>query len=201
MSRALPLDPDARRAQLLHAARTVFARKGYHKASVTDIIDEAGVARGTFYNYFEGKRTAFQAVLTTLMEQVTARVEAIDVTRPIVPQVRGILEGIVEGLVAGEDAGRLLLTEAVGIDEEGDADVREFWGQALARIARALRTGQLMGIVAAGDVELRAQILLGMVREPVFQAWLSGKELEPARLVDELLGLMAGGLLVAPIRS
>ena len=50
MSRAQPLSPDVRRAQLLEAARRVFARLGYHRAAVADIIAEASVARGTFYN-------------------------------------------------------------------------------------------------------------------------------------------------------
>ena len=62
MARAIPLDPDTRRAQLLDASRQVFAERGYHRASVSDIITAAGVARGTFYNYFESKRAVFRAL-------------------------------------------------------------------------------------------------------------------------------------------
>ena len=60
IARAQPLPPEERRAQLLAAARVVFARRGYHHASVSDILDEAKVARGTFYNYFDSKRAVFQ---------------------------------------------------------------------------------------------------------------------------------------------
>jgi AcrR family transcriptional regulator len=48
------------RAQLLEAARTVFERKGYIDASVEDIVTEAGVARGSFYTYFEDKLEVFR---------------------------------------------------------------------------------------------------------------------------------------------
>ena len=66
MARARPLSPDSRRAQLLAAARTVFATKGYQRSSVSDVIKAAGVSRGTFYNYFDGKSAIFQAVLVDL---------------------------------------------------------------------------------------------------------------------------------------
>src|SRR4029077_9163310 len=52
-----------RRQQLVECARWVFARKGYHAASIDDVIQRAGVARGTFYNYFESKRAIFQEIL------------------------------------------------------------------------------------------------------------------------------------------
>ncbi|MBT8491506.1 MAG: TetR/AcrR family transcriptional regulator, partial [Deltaproteobacteria bacterium] len=45
-------DPDAkarRRDQILRVATAVFADKGYHKASISHIIERAGIARGTFY--------------------------------------------------------------------------------------------------------------------------------------------------------
>jgi AcrR family transcriptional regulator len=48
-----PMLRDERRAQLVHAAREVFGAKGYHDATVDDITRAAGVAKGTFYLYFE----------------------------------------------------------------------------------------------------------------------------------------------------
>ena len=50
---------DAKRTALMQAAVQVFARKGYHAATVRDVVDEAGVAVGTFYFYFPDKETLF----------------------------------------------------------------------------------------------------------------------------------------------
>lgn len=41
---------------------TVFARKGYHDARVSDIAREAGVAHGLVYHYFDGKEQLLQDV-------------------------------------------------------------------------------------------------------------------------------------------
>ena len=45
-----------KRKQILDAALTVFSRKGYGEATIPDIAQEAGVAVGTIYNYYQGKR-------------------------------------------------------------------------------------------------------------------------------------------------
>ncbi len=53
-----------RRCQLLDAAVKVIGRDGFEKARMSDIAEEAGVAKGTLYNYFESKEHLFTAILT-----------------------------------------------------------------------------------------------------------------------------------------
>jgi AcrR family transcriptional regulator len=186
MARARPLDPDARRAQLLVTAREVFARRGYHAAGVSDIIEAAGVARGTFYNYFESKRAVFQAVLEELIVSVVEAVGPIDVAQPIGPQIRAAIAAVVDVLVGMGDAVRILFTDAAGIDEESAEALRAFYAAAEERLATALALGQQLGVVRAGDPGLMAVLLIGMLREPVVQAWLRGRPLDVSHLVDEL---------------
>ena len=50
---------DAKRAAMMQAAVGVFAEKGYHAATVRDIVSAAGMAVGTFYFYFPDKETLF----------------------------------------------------------------------------------------------------------------------------------------------
>lgn len=68
----VPVSAKGRRTRdrLLRAARTVFERDGFLEARVADIADEAGVAHGTFYTYFESKPEIFRAVVADVMEQV-----------------------------------------------------------------------------------------------------------------------------------
>jgi AcrR family transcriptional regulator len=50
---------DAKRTSMMQAAVQVFAEKGYHAATVRDIVAAADVAIGTFYFYFPDKETLF----------------------------------------------------------------------------------------------------------------------------------------------
>jgi AcrR family transcriptional regulator len=54
------------RRALLQAASRLFAENGYHNTSVPDIVREAGVGHGTFYEYFASRR----AILVDLTRQV-----------------------------------------------------------------------------------------------------------------------------------
>jgi len=50
---------DAKRTAMMQAAIRVFAAKGYHAATIRDIVQAADVAVGTFYFYFPDKETLF----------------------------------------------------------------------------------------------------------------------------------------------
>ncbi|MEM8661047.1 MAG: TetR/AcrR family transcriptional regulator, partial [Pseudomonadota bacterium] len=54
------------RARLIKAANAVFLREGVDNASVTDITDEADLAYGTFYNYFN----SVEEIVAASVEQV-----------------------------------------------------------------------------------------------------------------------------------
>lgn len=56
----------ARRDQILDAATTVFARNGFHRATIRDVAKEAGIADGTIYNYFENKTALLLGILDRL---------------------------------------------------------------------------------------------------------------------------------------
>ncbi len=56
----------ARKNQILEAATTVFAEKGFQRATIKDIAKVAGIADGTIYNYFQNKN----AILFGLMDRL-----------------------------------------------------------------------------------------------------------------------------------
>ena len=58
----------ARRNQILDAATTAFAQKGYHRATIQDVAKVAGIAAGTIYNYFENKTALLMGILERLNE-------------------------------------------------------------------------------------------------------------------------------------
>src|SRR6185295_13343015 len=59
-----------RTAGILEAARKVFARKGFSDATVDDIANAAGVAKGTIYLYYKSKRDVYFAALKFGLEQM-----------------------------------------------------------------------------------------------------------------------------------
>ena len=56
MPRVTDAHRETRRRQILDASIECFAREGFHRTSMAQIIAEAGVSAGTIYLYFTGKR-------------------------------------------------------------------------------------------------------------------------------------------------
>ncbi len=60
------------RAALLRSARTVFTRTDFHDARITDIVEGAQMAHGTFYTHFDSKEDIFLAVLREVLQEYVA---------------------------------------------------------------------------------------------------------------------------------
>lgn len=54
--------------KILSAAVTIFHERGFHDSSTQDVVDLAGVSKGSFYNHFKSKETLGLAVLDVYWE-------------------------------------------------------------------------------------------------------------------------------------
>jgi AcrR family transcriptional regulator len=59
----------ARRRQILDAAARCFARDGFHRTSMQDIVRESGISAGLVYRYFEGKDDMIAAIVAEWHDQ------------------------------------------------------------------------------------------------------------------------------------
>lgn len=159
---------ESRRAHILRTALEVFAQNGYHQTRISDIIEAAGIARGTFYIYFESKSAIFLELLDTLLVQLRDTVVGVE-TGPSAPPVRDQLLATVTNVVRVVEDHQLLaqiiLREAVGLDQDVDQKLTEFYGSLRAFISESLKNGQRMGIVRADvDTDIVASCILGSIK-------------------------------------
>ena len=68
---------DERRNEILDAAEKLFAGKGYMKTTIMDILQEVGIAKGTFYYYFKSKEEVMDAVAMRYIDTGTEAVKKI----------------------------------------------------------------------------------------------------------------------------
>lgn len=84
--------PEAKREKLLLAAREEFARVPYDEASINRMIRAAGIPRGSFYMYFDGKDDLFRYLLEDSFQQVIQKLRA------LLQEKQGDLFGAFRGL-------------------------------------------------------------------------------------------------------
>ncbi|MDO5112438.1 MAG: TetR/AcrR family transcriptional regulator [Clostridia bacterium] len=61
-----------RKNEILDAASALFSQKGFDATSVNDILERVGIAKGTFYYYFQSK----EEVMDALIDRVSAHMLA-----------------------------------------------------------------------------------------------------------------------------
>ena len=166
------LPADARRQQLLEAATWVFARKGYRRAGISDIIARAGVARGTFYLHFGSKDRILLAVLADFHDRTKRAFEALDAAAAAARSLgpRAVLEASfrcwLEFFAGHRDATRVVLREARAIDSRFEQALDELRQSALTRFATRFRKFQDDGLASRSlDPELAAHFQLGILDE------------------------------------
>jgi AcrR family transcriptional regulator len=154
------------RAKLLAAARILFARDGYHAVRPQDVAREAGVAQGTFYQYFDDKLACFLAFSDAIGTELG---DALDAELVGAGSFEDRLTRALTGIFRYADAhprelmavmadSRVLTAEALGGETLFDRWA-EFWGAVLA-------TGQAEGRVRADlDLRLAGASVLGVVRQ------------------------------------
>src|SRR5690606_30230639 len=69
--------PEARRAQLVDCAQTLFATKGYEATTIGDVMAMAGVSKGGFYHHFESKEALLEALAERMARQALETIEPI----------------------------------------------------------------------------------------------------------------------------
>ncbi|TBL75042.1 TetR/AcrR family transcriptional regulator [Paenibacillus thalictri] len=64
-----------KQAKIIAAALKLFETEGYHTTKVSDIVQEAGVAQGTFYLYFKSKEDLFRDITEACLGEVAETLE------------------------------------------------------------------------------------------------------------------------------
>lgn len=192
-----------RRQQILEVARDVFARRGYHQTTVDDIVAEAGVARGTFYLYFEDKRAVFADLVdrfAQLLGMAIVRIDPVDPARTVAEQVRENIRRIIRTCLGERSLTKILFTDALGVDPAFDRKIHAFYENVVQLLTESLRDGQALGIVTDGEPRVLAYMSIGALKELLYQAVTLGLSEESAEvLTQQIYGFLADGYLrVAP---
>ena len=187
-----------RRLQILAVARDVFAKHGYHAAKIEDIVNAAGVARGTFYLYFQDKRTIFEEIVDRTIARLgmaIVRVDVNDPSRSVADQVKENIRRIVRVLVEDRATTKILLSNAQGVDPAFDQKLLSFYDEMSKQLETSLQDGQALGIVREGEVHLISWLTMGALKETMFQIVQRGAAYDEDRLVEGVYEFFAGAYL------
>ena len=179
------------RGRLIEAAKRVFSERGYHNAQITHIIDEAGVARGTFYLYFKSKEEILKELLKEVVEELKKRIRVVDLSGDPVEQVVENVRRVVEFALEEKELARIVLQR--NSDPELFRVIDEFFGEVVDLIEHSLKLGIEMGIIRECNTPLIARGILGALKE-IILSLIDEEEVDTYAVAKETIELGMRGV-------
>jgi len=159
---------DAKRTAMMQAAVRVFAQKGYHSATIRDVVGEADVAIGTFYFYFPDKETLFVHLYDETAEfLLTALQQAIGSRTTLHKQMSSVVQTYVNLALYDPAIINLLLVGGVGAVASLHNKRAAFRERLINIYQRPLDDALDKGMIAEQDTRRSAEALAGAFDEVV----------------------------------
>jgi AcrR family transcriptional regulator len=199
------------RDRILRAAADVFADKGFHRATIADVVDRSGLSVGAIYTHFTGKDALFLASCDLLsgqgLEQLSIRLAPLTTTAARLTAAAAYYVETIDVSEAGPGQVGLVRAWAEAIDDPG---VREMLVRRRERLVGTaellLREGVARGELADWlDVDGLARGFMALLDGLLLQriedgdAWRPETSVRRARaLLDLLLAAPATRPAAAP---
>jgi TetR/AcrR family fatty acid metabolism transcriptional regulator len=186
-----------RKSELLSAARAVFARRGFHEATIDDIAHEAGVAKGTVYLYFESKQQIYLEALRFGIESLNAEMNAkAQSAGGCADKLRQLVAAKIEFFDKHRDFFQIFHSEFghAGTDAAGLTLCKDLYFEQAKVIERVLQEGIQEGSVRKVNLKKTALSIADLTRGIATQRMLGLSKTHLSDEIDFIFGLLWKGI-------
>ncbi|MGI8991409.1 MAG: TetR/AcrR family transcriptional regulator [Bryobacteraceae bacterium] len=187
-----------RSAEILEAARRVFAEKGFNAATVDDVADAARVAKGTLYLYFKSKRDIYLAALKQGIEAINEETHRrVEEERTIQDKLRTFIDTRVRYFEENGDFFKIYHSEFSNIllcPTQVPEDFRDLYLQQVKALEKILRNAAKHGKIRNLPVNSLALTIYDMTRALIVQRLLGGRNTGMDEDVEFLFDLIWKGM-------
>lgn len=180
MSR-LVKEPGDRRQQILTAAMDVFGHKGFHRAKIEEIAVQAGLGKGTVYEYFRSKEELFEEMLRAAgclyLDDLRHAIAPDDTVRN---RLKAMLVANLEFINRSRDMARVIAeSHPGGMDRNLVAAITELRHRLIGLVKGILVEGMERGELRSVDPTLCAHLFLAITRVFWGLAFFDGQQPDP----------------------
>ncbi len=188
-----------KRADIVNAGIQIFSKKGFSRTSVEDILQEAHVARATFYSYFDSKKDLFVELVDTILNSMfeVAVKELADMPNSLEElkkKTKNMMIELYNFFNDNLEFAAIYIQEVMGMNPEIDYRVIE-WQQRVAELVKILlNRGIEMGIFRPLDVDIVSTIVAGAPQHLGIHLFIYTENVDIPRVAEAVADYMIYGI-------
>jgi len=187
------VDKRKKREQILDAAYTIFSNKGYHRATIDEIIDLADTGKGTVYNYFHNKEQLFYTLVKERSAPFELAIQSIVTSvQPPLEKIQILIRLYLEFYVTNADLWRALMHEmrgfsgSSGLTEKQRDKYREAFRSTIVLLQDVIAEGIEQQVIRSGDSNKMAYALFSVIMMMAFQKFAGSSPADFEQAAAEL---------------
>ena len=182
---------ERRKQELLQIAYRMFISRGYENTSVDEIIEEADIAKGTYYYYFETKEQMLEEVIGMIIDQEMETASRILQAEIPVPQkIIGMISSLRPTQEESPIEGALMQPENIVMHEKIRKKIVEM---AVPLLSKVVEEGIGQGIFACDNISKRVRMLLVISSSTFDEGCYTERDIEVfIDMTEKLLGAESG---------
>jgi AcrR family transcriptional regulator len=185
-----------RRAEIIDAARSVFARRGFALGIMDEIAKEAGIAKGTIYLYFRSKTDIYKAVLNHDMKALKqSTLERIDRAKSLREKIEAFTLARLENAENRKEFFRIMDSEQGNLSMTR-SQYRDWLREPVLRLAAAIEEASRQGTIRRLPAEKVAWIVADMTRGTIQRRILEQENALPGEDAEFLSGFIWAALAI-----
>jgi AcrR family transcriptional regulator len=154
-----------RRLEILMAAASVIAEKGFHGCRTQDIADRLNLKQASLYYYFPTKESALEAVCLYAVEESTNRLRQITQSTgaPLADQIHAVIHAYLHDMDTHRDCMIVLAEQRRYLGQDQQVAVRAQRREYRALLEQMLEDARANGQLSAGiDCQLAVRALIDL---------------------------------------
>ncbi|MGI6685684.1 MAG: TetR/AcrR family transcriptional regulator [Bacillota bacterium] len=191
----ISVDENDKRYRIMKAAAKIFAHKGFHRAKIEEIAQEAGVGKGTVYEYFPSKQQLFMQMFKVGKDYY------LDVLTKQINQESGLYDKLknitylhLKFFIDHTDIARVMMQEFLQLGAEMHKAVFQTQEQEIGLLDELFQQGIEEGCFRSIDTKLTAYAFYGSVHAIGVSMIFYGERPNLEKLSREIVDVFLQGI-------